>query len=247
MRRLLAPQLLDHLGFSWPIDITAAFARCAMSRIEAAGPCRHALDGVLSPAARSRSARKRMRSASSRCSASSATSIDGVADASLHAVRRGATPSATAAANLSLNIIEGRATDSGSRSRRSPAADREHVVDIGAGDLARDRTLDCLDDRRFIALRCSRTDRRWRRECWNRPSRRSPAPALQRLRCQKILESGFPGNCVRLRPARPNAPVLVLIRLASRTVLLFPLDAAPKKFPAPHLAEARSVIKATFS
>src|SRR6476619_5099663 len=95
------------LGFCWPIDITAAFARCAMSRIDVPDLPDTRSTGFVAGAAIAICTEADARSF---LTGSSDTSIDGVAEASLTpSVGAGATPSAEAAANLSLNIIEGTA------------------------------------------------------------------------------------------------------------------------------------------
>src|SRR5689334_11793506 len=100
-------------GFSWPIDITAAFARCAMSRIELPDLPETRSTGLLSTGFIA-GAIAICTEAEALCfftgSAGSATSTDGEAEASCTpAAGAGATLSGEAAANRSLNITAGTA------------------------------------------------------------------------------------------------------------------------------------------
>src|SRR5882724_7199767 len=95
------------LGFSWPIDITAAFARCAMSRIDEPDFAETRSTGFVAGGAIAICTE-----ADALCffagSGVRETSIEGEAEASCGPCAAcGATPSAEAAANRSLNITEG--------------------------------------------------------------------------------------------------------------------------------------------
>ena len=220
------------------IDITAALARCAMSRTElpgdfAAGFVSAGAAGVLSatcgePAAcfvfgasASFGATMAFDASASFGAATgfgASASLGASASGGAAATRDGSLCGAEAA-NLSLNIIE-----AGSLSGFDSAARRrqrgEHLVERRRRRACRDNAVVCLDDGR-IERRAAhrRIDAGAENIGVDGPGAAQHKPC-DRSACEEMLREDFPGRLLAGGAARPNAPVLVLIRLASRTVPL---------------------------
>ena len=149
-------------GFCWPIDITAAFARCAMSRIEVPDFPDTRSTGFVSTGFVAGVAIAICTEAEAPVFFAGSTgreaSAGGEAEASLTpSLALGATPSAEAAANRSLNITEGTASavsffgTEAAACGRSPnavlimAAGVLRTIELVAGCVSGTSALACID------------------------------------------------------------------------------------------------------